>query len=843
MSESNNTFSYRNTIALEKPSKFVETFFCDGPLGVVLRRRAEDGIVFVHEIIPDSQAVNIDVSPGDELWTVGESEIGETPLDKEAWDGLITFIKQSSRPLKLIWHRKNNIDIDIELSKNNIPPLTTIEVAAKESPTFQHSEQFLELQKVLARLTVKEKDASLPFLAVNQSRKFPDPMSLLVEGRRVIKIGDLDLESKSVPTLWMKANNRRRVILTNDYLIVAVPLPGNVFTLEYLIDLPIAKIKSLGHSFGMDEPFRRNPYNTIDEDLSFEIIWPNGELKLVADNKENKDIWILSIFLAICDNVMEDGRVLGWRHQYLLGTMHAAVMSRNEDRVKELLILSGQNKWNPANINSVDQDGYAPLHYACILRLANMVKLLVDADADVSLVDKFGFTAIHWAAMQLDNFSLSILCSKLNNLNLLDMNGRNPLVLACIEGRDISGATDAIVLKDCIQKMLLVDQSSLIWEDTMGQCILHYLAASWQCEAIDIVLQCNSQTIYSLEHEFDMSPLHYAARGSPIKKAIGEGHKLLNNKRQYSDDQLNMAEDLHRHHGTDTIRSLLRNGAKPNQKDKLGRSILHILLDPETSLFWDDDDDLLNAISVSISYGARFDDILSITIKSKFPQFNFLAIQEKWNSFNVLDGKLLDIRLNQFDYQQYISEDVSLSSSQYSTNRNANSGNNNGPACSFCSFVFTMFRRQHHCRLCNNLCCDECSKKRVIVDSSQVRTCDCCYNKIATQTEIYRSQEAAASAQKIRVEGVSKDSNEQKRALFNSSDEANQIHTGNSEKMKSSNKIGNTFSVMNETYDRLQERGEKLNRLADRSEEMVNQASEFARLAKQLNEQQKSRWF
>ena len=48
---------------------------------------------------------------------------------------------------------------------------------------------------------------------------------------------------------------------------------------------------------------------------------------------------------------------------------------------------------------------------------------------------------------------------------------------------------------------------------------------------------------------------------------------------------------------------------------------------------------------------------------------------------------------------------------------------------------------------------------------------------------------------------------------------------------------------MNETMEKLQERGEKLNRLADRTEDMVNQASEFARLAKQLNEQQKSRWF
>jgi len=84
----------------------------------------------------------------------------------------------------------------------------------------------------------------------------------------------------------------------------------------------------------------------------------------------------------------------------------------------------------------------------------------------------------------------------------------------------------------------------------------------------------------------------------------------------------------------------------------------------------------------------------------------------------------------------------------------------------------------------------------------------------------------------------------EKKSLFGSSS----IGMGNSnshstEKEKSLNKLGSTMNVMNDTYQKLEERGEKLNRLADRTEDMVNQASEFARLAKQLNEQQKSRWF
>ena len=43
--------------------------------------------------------------------------------------------------------------------------------------------------------------------------------------------------------------------------------------------------------------------------------------------------------------------------------------------------------------------------------------------------------------------------------------------------------------------------------------------------------------------------------------------------------------------------------------------------------------------------------------------------------------------------------------------------------CALCDFKFTMFKRQHHCRLCDVVCCDECSKKKAVVEHSQVRHC------------------------------------------------------------------------------------------------------------------------
>ena len=48
--------------------------------------------------------------------------------------------------------------------------------------------------------------------------------------------------------------------------------------------------------------------------------------------------------------------------------------------------------------------------------------------------------------------------------------------------------------------------------------------------------------------------------------------------------------------------------------------------------------------------------------------------------------------------------------------------NNKDKICNLCGFIFTMFKRQHHCRLCDSSCCDDCSKKRAVVQEQQVGT-------------------------------------------------------------------------------------------------------------------------
>lgn len=58
-------------------------------------------------------------------------------------------------------------------------------------------------------------------------------------------------------------------------------------------------------------------------------------------------------------------------------------------------------------------------------------------------------------------------------------------------------------------------------------------------------------------------------------------------------------------------------------------------------------------------------------------------------------------------------------------------------------------------------------------------------------------------------------------------------------------RVNGTINTMNEINERLKQRGERLTRLQDRTEDLANNAGEFAKMAKQLKEQQKksSGWF
>lgn len=129
-----------------------------------------------------------------------------------------------------------------------------------------------------------------------------------------------------------------------------------------------------------------------------------------------------------------------------------------------------------------------------------------------------------------------------------------------------------------------------------------------------------------------------------------------------------------------------------------------------------------------------------------------------------------------------------------------------------------------------------------------MRTCDSCYNRAMDLQEKKNRDDmlskmkpipkARGDASKVYLENKTKlmaeASQESAEEEKNKTKRPGAAATGSTEK---------TMNVMSETHEKLLERGEKLSKLSERSELMANQANDFAKMAKALNEQQKSRWF
>lgn len=76
--------------------------------------------------------------------------------------------------------------------------------------------------------------------------------------------------------------------------------------------------------------------------------------------------------------------------------------------------------------------------------------------------------------------------------------------------------------------------------------------------------------------------------------------------------------------------------------------------------------------------------------------------------------------------------------------------NNDQPHCFNCWALFTFYRRYHHCRLCGNCICYECSIFKPLLDFgyTQARVCKYCVGDVEVQLMVDRRRVAAASATK-----------------------------------------------------------------------------------------------
>lgn len=681
------------------PENVIVAIFEEGSLGLTLRRR-NDGIVYAHEVDSGAQADKNKIQVGDILWAVGSQTIGDNLVTKDHWTELVKYIQSSPRPLQMLFQRKvvapttnssppppppqssQHLDPSISSSNSNdsrvmspssqsqSPPISP----SQSSPTHaEDSPDIASLKRLASRLIFKEKEKQ-PEQKQNQKQKISSmvksklsasdralalAMEVIVKpGRKIIKHGCVGVPGKMA--LW-NVQSKKFIFLLTDLLLITVS-QGEKFLVESCIDLQTCKVNLRVESDLIDP-------STTDLKSVFEIIHPTGTSLIICDDFGSQQAWVGAIYEAICDGVdpEERIRVIGWRHQYMLGTMHAAVLSRDIRKVRNLLEACANGEIEPLELETQDDDGYTPLHYSCLLRLTNITRLLHESSADVTIPDSHGLTALHWAALQLDWEALEMLCTHIFHIDILDGKNRSPLYLACVEGRNVKGHTDIPSLIKCVT-CLLHAGANPNFKDKEGLSCLHYLAASWQYPILEVLLKFGRSSPNKSSIETQLSnvniradsggwtPLHYACSGQPLKRAIGEGQRILQSGDseaiiagnpdhgselrpwiQSSDEeemeQTNQADSI------STLRILLEYGAIPNLCDFRGRRPLAILAENLYRFV-----DSFQACLVTItSHGGKLED-LPEEFKAEDAAVAITEGQELWIQKKTLNGDDLKIR-------------------------------------------------------------------------------------------------------------------------------------------------------------------------------------------------------
>jgi hypothetical protein len=150
--------------------------------------------------------------------------------------------------------------------------------------------------------------------------------------------------------------------------------------------------------------------------------------------------------------------------------------------------------------------------------------------------------------------------------------------------------------------------------------------------------------------------LHSAATASALKMAMSEGnlnkvvgrtaHQMDISGNDVSASAAMQPESLTRMGGASTFRELLRAGARPNCKDSLGRTALHIMLgNIENETRWGPQE-LNDAVCILLSFGARVPEdsnVVKQALQARHADIQVAALAEKWSLMPPLSAEELQV--------------------------------------------------------------------------------------------------------------------------------------------------------------------------------------------------------
>jgi len=209
---------------------------------------------------------------------------------------------------------------------------------------------------------------------------------------------------------------------------------------------------------------------------------------------------------------------------------------------------------------------------------------------------------------------------------------------------------------------------------------------------------------------------------------------------------------------------------------------------------------------------------------------------------------------------EYSSKNILREKSKSSLSDSDAPGGNDEKSCAICWSAFgTIMNRKHTCRISQRYVCDDCSSKRVVSDGKELRVSDGQFllakvdaakmvsQRLEHERELeHRRQEQARKAFSERQTHLSSSSRasdaDNRDSLFgNIVEKATSLVMGEDEGLADIQSQG-LADRLGQTRDALNERGDKLNTLVDKTARLESAASDFAKMAKELEKSQGGFW-
>jgi ankyrin repeat protein/23S rRNA U2552 (ribose-2'-O)-methylase RlmE/FtsJ len=215
-----------------------------------------------------------------------------------------------------------------------------------------------------------------------------------------------------------------------------------------------------------------------------------------------------------------------------------------------------------ADVNVKDNDGWMALHEVAESGHEAAIKLLLEAKADINVKDIYGnrWTALHWAAKKGHEAVVKLLLEAKADVNVKDNNGGTALHWAA------SNEHKAVV------KLLLEAKADSNLNDSNGWTVLHVAAMNGHETVVKLLLEAKADV--NVKNNYGWTALHVAAMNGheAVVKLLLEAKADVNMKNNYGWTALHRAA---KNGHEAVVKLLLEAKVKVNMEDNDGWTALH----------------------------------------------------------------------------------------------------------------------------------------------------------------------------------------------------------------------------------------------------------------------------